>query len=100
MKDHRISSSMQAENAVDASVPQGAPKPSVLNKLRSTGRMNDPLESRRRGEMLEEKLRKAQEYKRARAEAKAKEEAELAKKAMEGSDKAAEDMMKHAKKNQ
>lgn len=61
------------QNALDQGIPLGAPKPSMLNKLRESGRT--PGAQERRLDSAEAKLRKAQDYKAARLEAEEKKKA-------------------------
>jgi hypothetical protein len=68
------------EEVLDSQMPLGAPKPSALNRIRTTGRASlESLEKRR--DEAQDKLARAMEYKAKReAQKKATQEAEAAKK--------------------
>ena len=77
------------ESVLDKSVPQGAPKPSALNRLRQSGRPGRDASDAAREQAVDMKMRKAMEYKMQREEAKAKAADEAAKKAVQAARDAA-----------
>ena len=71
MKDRDLGNPTSGADVLDSGVPLGAPKPSVLIRLRSSGGRNiEQLEQR--ANAAEMKLRKAQEYKEKKEAAAAK----------------------------